>query len=63
MQSPLPLFFVSQAGNMLTEQGDMEHDAVIKRAKFIDSSVETRELFKSSAAPAEVVKALKVYNS
>jgi hypothetical protein len=40
----------------------MEHDAVIKRAKFIDSSVETREPFKSSAAPAEVVKALKVYN-
>ena len=56
--------FVSQAdhlGNMLTEQGDMEHDAVIKRAKFIDASVGTRELFKS-AAPAEVVKALKVYN-
>lgn len=40
----------------------MEHDATIKRAKFIDTSVETRELFKS-AAPAEVVKALKVYNS
>ena len=46
-------------GNMLTEQGDMEHDAVIKRAKFIDSSVENKDLFKS-AAPAEVVKALKV---
>ena len=57
--------FVNQAdhlGNMLTEQGNMEHDRVIKRAKLIESSVETREMFKFSA-PAEVVKALKIYNS
>ena len=49
-------------GNMLTEQEDMDHDAEIKRAKFINSSVEIRETFKS-AAPSEVVKALKVYSS
>ena len=48
-------------GNMLTEQGDMDHDAEIKRAKFINSSLEIRETFKS-AAPSEVVKALKVYS-
>ena len=49
-------------GNTLTEKGDMEQDAVIKRAKFIQSSVETRELFRF-AAPGEIVKALKVYSS
>ena len=57
--------FVAQAdnlGNNLTEKGDMEQDAAIKRAKFIQSSVETRELFRF-AAPGEIVKALKVYNS
>ena len=69
---PAPLYlcgrelpFVSQAehlGNMLTEQGDMEQDSSIKRAQFIQGSVKTRELFKF-AAPSEVVKALKVYNS
>ena len=47
---------------MLTEQGDMDQDTLIKRAKFIQESVKTRELFKF-AAPSEVVKALKVYNS
>ena len=57
--------FVKQAdhlGNMLTEQGDMDHDAEIKRAKFIHSTVEIRETFKS-AAPSEVLKALNVYCS
>ena len=55
--------YVKQAehlGNMLTERGDMEHDAVIKRAKFIQSSVEIRTLF-NFAAPAELMKALKVH--
>ena len=52
MAKPAPLIlcgrelpYVSQAehlGNMLTEQGDMEHDVTIKRAKFIDASVKTR---------------------
>ena len=47
-------------GNTLTVQGTMEQDASIKRAQFINSSVQIRELFKF-AAPAEVVKAVKVH--
>ena len=57
--------FVKQAdhlGNTLTEEGNMEHDVEIKRAKFINSAVEVEEVFKA-AAPSEVVKALKVYSS
>ena len=57
--------FVAQAdhlGNILTEQGSMEQDTAVKRARFIQSSVEIREQFKF-AAPAEVVKALKVYSN
>ena len=57
--------YVSQAdhlGNIITERGDMEQDAAVKRAKFIQSSVETREMFKW-AAPQEVIKAIKVHNS
>ena len=38
----------------------MEQDAGVKRARFIQSSVETRELF-HWAAPAEVLKATKIY--
>ena len=40
----------------------MEQDAAIKRAKFIQSSVEIRELF-GFAAPSEVLKALKVHSN
>ena len=40
----------------------MEQDASVKRAKFINSSVEIREVFKF-AAPAEVIKALKIYSN
>ena len=47
-------------GNTLTEKGDMEQDAAVKRAKFIQSTVETREMFKW-AAPAEVLKATKIH--
>ena len=57
--------YVKQAdhlGNILTEQGDMEQDAAVKRAKFIQSSVEIREIFKF-AAPTEVLKALKIHSS
>ena len=57
--------YVKQAdhlGNMLTEEGNMDHDAEIKRAKFINSAVEIGEVFKA-AAPSEVVKAMKVYSS
>ena len=55
--------YVAQAdhlGNTLTEKGDMEQDASIKRAKFIQSSVEVRETFKW-AAPAEVLRATKIH--
>ena len=72
LEKPAPLTlcgrelpFVKQAehlGSMLTEQGSMEHDAAIKRATFIRSSVEIRETFKF-AAPAEVLKALKIHSN
>ena len=72
LSKPAPLIlcgrekpFVKQAdhlGYMHTLQGDMDHNAEIKRAKFINSSVEIRETFKS-AATSEVVKALKVYST
>ena len=55
--------FVAQAdhlGNVLTERGDMEQDAIVKRAKFIQSAVETKEMFKW-AAPAEVLKVTKIH--
>ena len=57
--------FVSKAehlGNILSESGDMELDASSKRAKFIQSAVETRELFKW-APPEEIIWATKVYSS
>ena len=72
MEKPAPLTlcgrvlpFVKQAdhlGNILTEKGDMEQDAAVKRATFIRSSVEIREVFKF-AAPAEVLKSLKIYSN
>ena len=40
----------------------MDHDAVVKRAKFIDDSVEIRTMF-SFASPPEILKALKLYCS
>ena len=49
-------------GHELHETGMMDHDAVIKRAKFIDQSVEVRNMF-HWAAPADVLKALKIYCS
>ena len=55
--------FVGQAdhlGHVLTDKGDMEQDAAVKRDRFVQSSVETREMFKW-AAPAEVIKATKIY--
>ena len=72
LQKPAPLTlcgrelpFVKQAehlGSMLTEQGSMEHDAAIKRATFICSSVEIRETF-NFATPADVLKALKIHST
>ena len=71
LEKPAPLTlcgrelpWVNQAdhlGNMLTVQGDMEQDAAVKRAQFISSSVQIREVFKF-AAPAEVVKSMKIYS-
>ena len=57
--------WVNQAdhlGNTLTVKGDMEQDAAIKRAKFISSSVQIREVFKF-AAPAEVVKSMQIHST
>jgi hypothetical protein len=71
LEKPAPLTlcgrelpWVNQAdhlGNILTVQGDMEQDAAVKRAQFISSSVQIREVFKF-AAPAEVVKSMKIYS-
>ena len=49
-------------GHELHETGTMDHDAVIKRAQFIDKSVEMRSLF-HWAAPADVLKAMQTYCS
>ena len=40
----------------------MDHDAKVKRAEFIDKSVEIRETF-GFASPVEVLQALKIYCS
>ena len=47
-------------GHVLHENGTMDHDVVVKRAEFIDKSVEVRTMF-SWAAPVEVLSALKIY--
>ena len=49
-------------GHTLHESGTMDQDAVVKRAEFIDKSVEVRTMFRW-AAPIEVLTALKVYCS
>jgi hypothetical protein len=49
-------------GHELHESGNMEHDAKIKRAEFIDKSLEVRETFKF-ASPVEILRALKIYCS
>ena len=40
----------------------MDHDATIKRAEFMDKSVEVRTMI-DFAAPADVLKASKIYCS
>ena len=47
-------------GHELHESGTMEHDAEVKRAAFISSSMDVRETFRF-ASPVEVLTALKVY--
>jgi hypothetical protein len=49
-------------GHELHESGTMDHDAVIKRAQFIEKSVEVRTMFEW-ASPTEVLQALKTYCS
>ena len=49
-------------GHELHESGSMEHDAKVKRAEFIDKSVEIRETLKF-ASPVEVLHTLTVYCS
>ena len=49
-------------GHELHESGLIDHDAIVKRAQFIDKSVEVRNMFEW-AAPAEVLQALKTYCS
>ena len=41
-------------GNILTERDDMDKDTAVKRARFIQSAVET--------AQAEIIRATKIYS-
>ena len=49
-------------GHELHESGNMEHDAVVKRAKFVSKSVEVRTMF-DWAAPRDVLAGFKTYCS
>ena len=49
-------------GHDLHQSGNMEHDAAVKRAQFIEKSVEIRTMF-DWASPTEVLQALKTYCS
>ena len=72
MVKPVPLMLggrelpwvetATHLGHELHESGSMEHDVKVKRAEFIDKSVETRNTFKF-ASPVEVLHAIKVYCS
>jgi hypothetical protein len=72
LEKPAPLTlcgrelpWVNQAdhlGNVLTVKWDMQQDAAIKRAQFISSSVQIREVFKF-AAPSEVLKSMRIYSN
>ena len=48
-------------GHELHESGKMDYDTKIKRATFIDSTVQVREMFKF-ASPVEVLAAFKVFS-
>ena len=49
-------------GHELHESGTLDHDTLVKRAQFISRSVEVRNMF-SWAAPADLLRILKVYCS
>ena len=52
----------SHLGHELHESGTMDQDAVIKRAQFVEKSVEIRTLF-DWASPPDILSALKIYCS
>ena len=70
MQKPAPLLLCGRAlpwvaraehlGHALSEDGTMRQDAREKRARFIDSSVKTRETF-AFAYPEEQMQAVSKY--
>ena len=50
---------VDHLGNILTEKGDMDQDATVKRAKFNQPSVEIRENLRF-AVLEEILKIFKI---
>lgn len=49
-------------GHLLHQSCSLEHDAAVKRARFIDKTVELREVF-SFALPSQVMRAVQIYAS
>ena len=49
-------------GHELHQVGNMEHDAKVKRATFIERSTNIREMFEF-AHPVQVLQAVQVYAS
>ena len=47
-------------GHELHQSGNMEHDAHVARARYIDQTVEVRQSF-AFASPVEVLRALQIY--
>ena len=70
VSKPAPLFLcgyqlpwvehASYLGHELHESGTLEYDAKLKRAQFINQSLEVRETF-SFASPVEILRALNIY--
>ena len=53
---------VEHLGHLLHQSCSLEHDAAVKRARFIDKTVELREVF-SFALPSQVIRAVQIYAS
>ena len=72
LQRPAPLILcgnklpwvesATHLGHELHESGQMDHDSTVKRAQFINKSVEIRNIF-HWAAPIDIVRALTTYCS
>ena len=59
------VFWVERAdhlGHVLHQSCTMDHDAAIRRAKFIDKTLELRETF-AFALPEQILKAVQIYAS